>query len=454
MQLTGRTQFRISTEAKSLPADEAPTDTRVHTAAQSADRKPVRPGPPPRAIEMSRSVMNRLRLMLQRYPVVHRPLSCLKRTSLGFVRQYFAPLLYECLRAIFFLSGRFGPARGWYSDLELIRQGDFRLEGKMVLESQGGPVVNRDSMLVRCGRNQHLEQPWPIFWTRHHNARLVGTSLVHMNRQKQLCVEAAYGPKRVKSDPAYRYCSFAPPLRLDGPWTSVVSKWLPTDRVSPYAHWLLEALPRLALLREFPSETRIVVPFRELRYQVESLGLMGLLERSRWTTERHIIFEDYYFSAQPTMIVCYSPYAVEFLRSTFMSLARSAPATPSRFFVRRTGGYRNMVNEEEVLSFFRRSGWQIIDAAALGFKEQVQVFAQAEAVCGIHGSGLANIIWCREGCKVIELFADRYLASDQEWISQCIGTEYYPLIFSSDDLLSARVDLRRVRHLLSSLQLL
>jgi hypothetical protein len=38
---------------------------------------------------------------------------------------------------------------------------------------------------------------------------------------------------------------------------------------------------------------------------------MGLLERSRWTAETHIIIEDYYFSAQPTMITCFRFYAGE-----------------------------------------------------------------------------------------------------------------------------------------------
>lgn len=404
--------------------------------------------------EWVNSVVNQLRLMLQRQPLLHRPLSWLNRRIVAFISNLFFLVFYDCLRTLFFLSSRFGPAHGWYSAYQLIRRGDPRLEGRIVLEAQGAPVVGADSILARCGRNQHLEQPWPIFWSRHHNARLLGSSLVHINEQKQLCVEAAYGPGRVKSDPAYHCCGARSPLRLEGPWTSLVSKWVPMNRVSPYAHWLLEALPRLALLHEFPSETRILVPPHRSRYQVESLNFMGLRERSRLTTENHLIIEDYYFSTQPTMICCYSPYAVDFLRSSFLALAGSAPATPLRFFVRRTGSWRNIVNEVEVLTFFQKAGWSVVDTAAIGFKEQVQLFARAEAVCGVHGSGLANIVWCRRGSKVIELFADRYLGSDQEWISECIGVEYYPLIFGSDYKFNAMVDLGRLRRLLSSLRLI
>jgi Glycosyltransferase 61 len=399
------------------------------------------------------SFVSRVRLKLQRHSLAHKPLSWLRRVALPPVRKCFAFLFYEFLRRLFFFSHRFGPALGWYSAYDLLRRGDTAVEGRIVLEGQGSPVASSDSVLVLCGRNQHVEQPWPVFWSRHRSVRLVGSSLVHISEQKQLCVEAAYGPARVTRDPAYSYCGTRSPSRLEGPWTSLVSKWVPTDIASPYAHWLLEALPRLALLREFPAGTRILAPHHGLPYQVESLQLLGLLDRCRWTKDTHIWVEDYYYSAQPSMIVCHNPYAIDFLRSTFMPLTKSAPITPPRFFVRRTSYWRNIVNEEEVLAFFEKAGWQVIDTASIAFREQVQLFAKAEAVCGIHGSGLANIAWCPRGCKVIELFADRYLAGDQEWISQCIGAEYHSLIFPSDYKLCARVDMARLRQLLSSLRL-
>jgi len=113
-----------------------------------------------------------------------------------------------------------------------------------------------------------------------------------------------------------------------------------------------------------------------------------------------------------------------------------------------------MVNEQRVFDFFQNAGWSIVDTAGMGFKEQVELFAGAEAVCGIHGSGMANIAWCPAGCKVIELFADNYLAGDQEWISQCITAEYHFLIIPSDYKCAAGVDLERLKKLLCSLRVL
>jgi capsular polysaccharide biosynthesis protein len=236
----------------------------------------------------------------------------------------------------------------------------------------------------------------------------------------------------------------------------VVSRYMPLGHPREYGHWILEMLPRLALLDEFPPDTRIITQNYQLKYQVESLEMLGLLDRCRWTSEQHLRIENYYYSAQPSMIACYNPYAVRWIRDKFLPLvAADTRPTPARFFVRRHGALRNMVNEEEVLAFFRGIGWEIVDSAELTFADQIRYFSRAEAICAIHGSGLTNALWCKPGAKLLELFADSYLASDAEWIAMCLPpTVHRHLIFPADHNISALVDLDRVRNSLRELDLL
>jgi len=74
-----------------------------------------------------------------------------------------------------------------------------------------------------------------------------------------------------------------------------------------------------------------------------------------------------------------------------------------------------MANEAEVLEFFEKAGWTIVDLVNLSFAEQIAWFAGAEAIAGIHGSGMTNTLWSPRGCKIIELFCDQYIAGDAEW---------------------------------------
>jgi capsular polysaccharide biosynthesis protein len=217
---------------------------------------------------------------------------------------------------------------------------------------------------------------------------------------------------------------------------------------------LIDALPRLAVLKEFPAETRIILPAHKAQYQIESLEMLDLSNRCRWTGETHLELEDYYFASPPSMIACYSPYTVEMVRGMFLPLRNTRKATPKRFFVRRSGTVRNMTNEAEVLEFFEKAGWTIVDLVNVPFAEQVAWFAGAEAIAGIHGSGMTNSLWSPRGCKIIEMFCDQFIAGDAEWIAQCTGAEYHSLIFPSDLQINAIVDLDRVRATLKSAGLL
>jgi hypothetical protein len=360
----------------------------------------------------------------------------------------------RALRTIVSPASTFGPPQGLFSEYQLLCEDPPAIKGGIILIDQGSPSLPSDSLILRCKRRQHLEQPWPIFWSQHRNARLMGPSLIHLNRYGEMSIEAAYGLKRIQNEPGWYYFGLKRPLKLSGAWTSVIGQWLRNDMRSPYAHWLLDALPRLALLKHFPADTGILVPPHLFKSQAESLQLLGVWERCRKTPEQHLLVEDFYFSSPPSMIVCYSPYAVEFLRSTILPRAADAAPTPRRFFVRRTSEGRNIVNEREVLAFFERIGWTVIDTAALSFVEQINWFAGAEAVCAIHGSGAANMVWCSPGCKFLELFPADYLAGDQEWIAQCVNADYHFMIFPSDYNRNALVNLAEVKDTLSILQLI
>ncbi|MBM3861406.1 MAG: glycosyltransferase family 61 protein [Verrucomicrobia bacterium] len=341
--------------------------------------------------------------------------------------------------------------RGNFSALDLVRSQ--QSEGRLVLTDQGAPALPVPSVMILSGLRQHLEQPWPIFWSRHQRVRLVGPGLLHLDGQRRLCVEAAYGSQRWREDPGYRHALWRRPLRLEGAWTSVISRWVPTTPSCSYAHWMLEALPRLALLAEFPSETRILVPHDRLKHREESLRLLGLEQRCRRSAETDIEVEDYFFSSPPTMIVCYSPYAVQFLRSRLLPFA-GAGDSPSRIFVRREGWNRNLANEDAVLEFFRNRHWTVVDTATMSLVEQMRLFQQAEAICGVHGAGFTNVAWCRPGCKVIELFAEGYLSGCFEWLTQCVGAKHYFLVCPADRSLNAQVNLSELQALLVSLRLL
>jgi capsular polysaccharide biosynthesis protein len=385
-------------------------------------------------------------MALRRFPLVHRPLKWLRRSAW----QQVVDLTVETARVLAPMNPELGPPKGAFSIYEALRRGEPGLTGRIVLEEQSGQVVPKNSLQVLCGLRQHLEQPRPIFWSHHRGARLVSSSLALLNEKKQIAVESVYGKRFLPYQPGYRYLKLPRATHLSGNWTSLVSSWAPTESAPPFTHWLLDALPRLAVFQEFPPDTRIIVPRTLAPYQKETLVLLGLNDRVRYTEEEHLVLENYYFSSPTTMISCYNPYGIDFLRSTFLPKADPTYTGPKKFIIQRKGKSRGIKNEAEVNKFFQERGWAIIDTEKLTFAQEVKLFSQAEAIAGILGSGFTNAVWCKPGCTIITFVADSWLDGWVEGIAGICKLRYFYQIFPSDHAMMAHVDPGEVEKLLKA----
>lgn len=358
--------------------------------------------------------------------------------------------LIEWGRWTFSFSARFGPPTGVFSVYQALRTGHPKINGRVVLEDQGSPHVSEQSLLALGPYKEHLQQPWPIFWSEHLNARLGSESLALL-KGKEVCLESVYGFPRVLMDPAYRFFRLPPPARLKGNWTSLVSRWVPTNGFPNYTHWLLDALPRLALLSEMPPDTQIVVPSTLFPSEKESLELLGLLDRCRFTSETHLEVERYFFSSPTAMLQCYNPYGIDFLRSAFLPKRDPDYAGPRKFFVARTGSVRNATNVNELHEFFTSIGWALVQPAELTFSQQIKLFSEADAICGTVGSGMTNAVFCRPGCQLFLLAQDFMLDAWLDCIAQVIKADYHFLICHSGYQQVIQPDLPQVKELLGRL---
>jgi capsular polysaccharide biosynthesis protein len=348
----------------------------------------------------------------------------------------------EVLRHISPPSARLGPPKGTFLAYELLRRHE--VSGEILRERQGIAPIPPDAMRVASGLNQHEHQPWPIFWTQHPNARLAGPTLVLMDERKHACMEAMYVEHHPR-DPAFRSIWLPAPVSLAGNWTSIISRWTMTAN---FYHWFTDALPRLALLGRLPADTRILLPMNLQPFQLDTLRWMGLEERYRETAERHLMVETYFFSTPTAMTGCTNPYAVRFLRDGFLAHADESFRGPSKIYVLRRGKARGVINENEVVAFVSARGWTAVDPESLPLSQQIQLFSGARAICGVHGAGLTNILWCSPGCIIIELMADNYQNGCFESISACLDVRHNYLVFPGDDESRIRVELDRLAHVL------
>lgn len=173
-----------------------------------------------------------------------------------------------------------------------------------------------------------------------------------------------------------------------------------------YAHWLLEVLPKVLGLSLVPRETTtIVVPGPLSAFQSESLALLGVDTDSCLALRTNPMrFDSVFFPSffgSPGNI---HPAASRELSQALLRAVGVEPAPRKRFFItRRDMAWRRIVNEAAVFDLLSQYGFEEVDPGRLSFAQQVELFSQAEAIVGGHGSGLANVLFAPEGCHVLEL---------------------------------------------------
>jgi hypothetical protein len=367
--------------------------------------------------------VDRLAFGLRRFRAIHRVGRFFRKTLWQSLREGF----WEFAR-FFFADSKFGPPRGVTSIYHMLRAKWPPLNGRIHLHDQGVPRVDGDSVMVQCGMFQYSGQPWPVFWSEHHEAHLVSESLAYLMPDKTLAVESVYREARWRWDPASRYLRLPPPTVLAGNWTSIVSYWVPNVGSPVYGHWFHDALPRLGFLPEFPPDTQIIVPADLKPFHRESLELWGVWDRCRPTREQHLVIENYFFSAPTALIDCYDPYGRQVVRDALLPQRDRTYRGPKKFYLHRTGR-RSLKNGEEICAFFRGKGWDVVIDVQLTIAQTLTLFSEAEAVCSLVGSNLTNILFCSPGCTVMNIVTDAHVDGWLDWVAQEGKLDYHARIF-------------------------
>jgi capsular polysaccharide biosynthesis protein len=176
-----------------------------------------------------------------------------------------------------------------------------------------------------------------------------------------------------------------------------------------------------------------------MRWYLERLDLGARIIETEATA---LTIEHFYFSSSSSMTGCWNPYAVDFLRRSFLPHASPRPtALPKRFYIIREGYTRGVTNEVEVREFFTRKGWALIAPEKLSIPDQIALFRDAEAIAGLHGSALTNLLWCSPDAQVLEFVPENFMAGAFEWLARANDLRHDFLVCEADYKNNIRVDL-------------
>lgn len=155
------------------------------------------------------------------------------------------------------------------------------------------------------------------------------------------------------------------------------------------------------------NDVRIVVASHMQPWMWDSLECIGI-ERSRcekFAGDRPWKVEMLCYVTPVAAGADHCADAMRWLRSvTLAKLGIQAKPGKRIYLSRKPGAMRTILNEDELLPVLQDRGFQVIWAEDLNFAQQVALFASASHLVGLHGGGLANLVWVPPGCRVLEIF--------------------------------------------------
>lgn len=174
-----------------------------------------------------------------------------------------------------------------------------------------------------------------------------------------------------------------------------------------YYHWLLESLPRLLEVRQVLADFTLLLPATcTADFYADSLRLLAAGPVTR--LEPGIVYRvpDLALVYSGVTMGSYDQATLLHLRQALFEAIGLGPVTGPRrrlYISRRLAGRRRVLNEEEVTRVLAAHGVETVCLEEHTFAQQVQLCAEAELIIGMHGAGLANVVFQPVDGRVIEL---------------------------------------------------
>jgi hypothetical protein len=179
-----------------------------------------------------------------------------------------------------------------------------------------------------------------------------------------------------------------------------------------YYHWLFDTLPRLHLLEKLGIEYDTLAIPHNLRFQRDSLALLGVPNDKLLEVSGHIETKALIVPSHTGVVGNPPPWVCRYLRDKFLRPTGLKMTSSSRlrvFISRERAKTRTFLNEPELYKALEVYGFKKVFTEDLSFPEQVDLFRRAESVVTPHGSGAANLVFCSPGTRVIEIFSPKYV---------------------------------------------
>lgn len=201
-----------------------------------------------------------------------------------------------------------------------------------------------------------------------------------------------------------------------------------------YFHWLTDVVGDYWFIINSGVDIKeidlFVYPGGNEQWQHEILSIIGIPEHKR------ISINDIETTYGIDALFPYRSKASSYVMPTWISTALRETlgydvtgGTGQRrlYLSRKDAKRRRIINESEIRDALNEKGFTEVQCEGMTFNDQKSLFGNAEIIVAAHGASLTNIIWCKEGTKIIDILPDTKSDSCFGILSHQCKLAYYPV---------------------------
>lgn len=195
-----------------------------------------------------------------------------------------------------------------------------------------------------------------------------------------------------------------------------------------YYHWLLEAVPRLYIMRDEAPRLSLILNADSpgfIRQYAELFGFKEIIyvKENFLVKARKVVFPSYTSRG----LAMYEPVLRDMAKWIIEKFAITIPvkATKNIFITRKNARYRRLLNEAQVIDYLAANGFEIVTLEDLTVKEQIELFVQAKNVIGTQGAGMSNMIYAVHGKLLVTIIHEEHPDDAYYNLTNMYGTACY-----------------------------
>lgn len=215
------------------------------------------------------------------------------------------------------------------------------------------------------------------------------------------------------SCPPAKHWTFRKLILPSSTYLSGMSLILASTGGDSYFHWMTDVLPRVRLAERAGYKVshfdHFIINKVKTDYQEETLSYLKIpFSKLREITEKPngYLCQRAVLPSLPSYPGAVPPETIQYIRSI---VPETSVQKGVKLYIERGKSKRRRIPEEgRIIDWLKMQNFRIIDCGEMSVKDQAAAFAHAELIVAPHGGALTNLMFCREGTKVVELLSSKY----------------------------------------------